>query len=215
LVAPLEVSRCEELALAGANGDSEARKRLVEYLWPFWINRVRTRNGIRTLAQAEDHVHNVVARLVQKVLDPEVLRSYARFRESAPGVNFVQWLHTVTDNEALDYFRSIAGRASGARDTDSGPSAKLLLNEFATSPLLEELGVRPPNTELQTAQELLTFAQNRLPSDQLRAITLWIQGATDEEAALQLNLPDEQCRALRRAAVARLRREFAPDGLGD
>jgi RNA polymerase sigma factor (sigma-70 family) len=213
LVAPLDVSRCEELALAGAT-DSNARKQLVEYLWPFWINRVRTRKGIRTLAQAEDHVHNVVARLVQKTLDPEVLRSYARFRDLVPDVNFVRWMHTVTDNEARDYFRSIVGRASTSRDADA-PSAKLLLNEFATSPLLEELGVRPPNTELQTAQELLMFAQKKLPNDQLRAITLWIQGATDEEAAMQLGLSDEKCRALRRAAVARLRREFAPDGFDD
>ena len=214
MVNRLDVSQCEQLTESALNGDTGAVNQLVEYLWPFWLNRVRGHRGMRTLSTSEDHVHNVVGRLVQKLLDPAVLANYARWRERTPGANFAQWLYTVTDNETQDYVRQIAGRVSGSRQ-DDGPSAKLLLNEFALSPLLEELGVRPPNTELQTAQELLLFAQRMLPADQLSAVTLWLQGATDEEIAARLSLDEVKARGLRRAGVARLRREFAPGGGGD
>jgi len=198
----------EVLARAAAAGSGEARQRLVEQLWPYWLNRVRTRKSMRVLSQVDDHVHNVVARLVQKLLAPATLESYARWRAVQPDARFMQWLNQVTDNEATDYVRSVAGRARPDAPTDEGPSAKLLLNEFATSPLLEELGIRPRNTALQTAHELLEFARHRLPSDQLNAVTSWLQGDTDEEIAVALGVGVDIARALRRAAVARLRREF-------
>lgn len=205
----LDVDRCEASARAGADGDERARKELVERLWPFWLNRVRSHAALRRLSPSDDHVYNVVARLVKKLLDQQVLASYVRWREGLPQANFAQWLHSVTDNEVKDYARAVAGRFSAER-AEQGPSAKLLLNEFATSPLLDELGIRPPNTELQTAQELLRFARSRLPPEQLQAVTLWLQGATDDEIGGCLNVDESQARALRRAAVARLRREFAP-----
>ena len=211
LVSRLDVLHCEQLARSAVDGDARAANQLVEYLWPFWLNRVRGHKRMRALSTSEDHVHNVVSRLVQKLLDPSVIANYGRWREATSGANFAQWLYTVTDNETQDYIRHIAGRASSSSE-DDGPSAKLLLNEFATSPLLEDLGIRPPNTELQTAQELLTFAQRMLPADQLNAVTLWLQGATDEEIAAHLSLDEVKARGLRRAGVARLRREFAPDG---
>ena len=205
-----EESDVERLALAAADGDAAARQRLVEHLWPFWLNRVRTRKGMRLLSQSEDHVHNVVVRLVQKLLTPATLKSYIEWRNDAPQASFMQWASQVTDNEALDYVRSVAGRAP-ADATEEGPSRKLLLNEFATSPILEELGMRPPNTDLQTAQQLLQFARSRLPDDQLRAVTLWLQGDTDAEIALALSIQDRAARGLRRAAIARLRREFGAE----
>jgi DNA-directed RNA polymerase specialized sigma24 family protein len=203
-------SALEGLARAAANGDSAARQRLVEQLWPFWLNRVRTRKGMRLLSHSDDHVHNVVARLVQKLLATATLESFVEWRRGAPQASFMQWLSQVTDNEALDYVRSVAGRVPAA-ETEEGPSRKLLLNEFSTSPILEELGMRPPNTELQTAQQLLQFARSRLPDEQLRVVTLWLQGDTDEEIALALNIKTHASRSLRRAAIARLRREFGAE----
>ena len=198
----------DALVDAAVGGDDDVRQQLVERLWPFWLNRVRTRKAMRVLAQSDDHLHNVVARLVQKLLLPATLESYVRWRAAAPNATFIQWLHEVTDNEVLDYVRSVAGRARPDSSAEEGPSAKLLLNEFSSSPLLDELGIRPPNTTLQTAQELLNFARSRLPADQLQAVTLWLQGDTDAEIAAGMGIAEEAGRALRRAAVARLRREF-------
>lgn len=204
----------DALAHAAAGGDRAALAKLIEQLWPFWLNRVRTRNAMRLLSHSGDHVLNVVGRLAQKLLNPGTLESYARWQSVTPRANFMQWLHRVTDNEVLDYVRSVAGRAPQDAAADDGPSAKLLLNEFSTSPLLEELGIRPPNTELQTAQELLIFARKRLRADQLEALTLWLQGDSDEEIAKALGIDEDSSRLLRRAAIARLRREFAPEAKG-
>jgi RNA polymerase sigma factor (sigma-70 family) len=205
----VDLPHCERLVAAAVRGDSTACRQLVEHLWPFWLNRVRTRRSMRVLSKSDDHVHNVVARLVQKLLDPRVLESFAGWQTTGSGANFSQWLHTVTDNEVRDYVRSVAGRSTRTSDSDYEPSAKLLLNEFASSFLVDDLGFRPPNTELQTAQQLLQFATARLAPDQLHVLTRWLKGSTDEETALELGLPEATIRGLRRAAVARLRRAFS------
>lgn len=217
MVAPEAAADWEELANRGAAGDESARKKLVEQLWPFWIQRVRTRKALRVLNASEDHVHNVVARLVQKLLDPEILRSYAAWRDATGGSAFRGWLFRVTDNEVHDYVRTVAGRVSdpdlaGASDE---PSPKLFLNEFSSCALIEEHGLRPMNTELQTASELLRFAQAFLPKPQTDALGLWLQGASDDEIDAQLQLTAGSGKALRRAAVARLRREFGEDLSGE
>jgi hypothetical protein len=208
MVAALDIKLCERLVGRGAAGDEGARQKLVEHLWPFWLNRVRSRKTLRALSGNEDHVYNVVNRLVAKLLDRDVLLDYERWRAENRSLTFGNWVGTVTDNEVRDYVRAIAGRSkkTGAARDGAGPSVKLLLNEFATSPLLEERGIRPPNTDLQTARELLHFAQGRLPTKQFAALELWLKGATPSELDRDLGLPKGRGTALCRAAVATLRR---------
>jgi len=217
VVAPEQAAEWEELAKRGAQGDENARKKLVEQLWPVWIQRVRTRKALRVLSASDDHVHNIVARLVQKLLNPEILQSYAAWRQTVAGGVFRGWLFRVTDNEVHDYVRTVAGRVSDADPAagDDEPSPKLFLNEFSSCALIEEQGRRPMNTELQTASELLRFAQAFLPKAQTDALGLWLQGASDDEIDAQLRLTAGSGKALRRAAIARLRREFGEDFSGE
>jgi hypothetical protein len=84
------------------------------------------------------------------------------------------------------------------------------LNELTCFPVLEQLGLRPPITDAQTARQLLEYARARLSPHQCGALTRWIDGATlaEIEAELQVDVPDGG-RKLVRAAVAALRRHFA------
>ena len=69
--------------------------------------------------------------------------------------------------------------------------------------------MRPPVTAAQTAQQLLVFAQERLPEIQRRALAAWIEGADFDEIARDLALSSAKAaeRAVR-AATAVLRRHF-------
>jgi hypothetical protein len=65
-------------------------------------------------------------------------------------------------------------------------------------------------TAAQTARQLLEFAREHLPEDQLGALMMWLEGATFEEIAEELGLGEpEAARKTQRAAVAALRRHFA------
>jgi hypothetical protein len=89
------------------------------------------------------------------------------------------------------------------------PLAKRLLNELAKQLPLDDVGVRPPVTDAQTARQLLEFAQRELPPDQRTALLEWLQGASFEMIAETSALPGpEDAKRLVRAAVAVLRRQF-------
>jgi len=103
-----------------------------------------------------------------------------------------------------DYLRANAGPQSATGE----PSIKRLLNEFASAPFLETLGIRPPVTLTQTARELLEFARHRLKSTQLMVLDAWLKGASFEEMADELALPPEVARQDLRSAIALLRRYF-------
>src|SRR5262249_23298222 len=137
--------------------------------------------------------------------DAHGLARYAPWRERHADKTFVDWICIVTSNVVRDHVRERMGDAA----LFEVPSAKRLLNEFAQSPALAERGARPPLTNAQTARELFEFAQKRLPSDQTRALVLWVEGASFDEIAAELALAsDDAAEKLVRAAVAVLRREF-------
>ena len=206
--ASIDVALCESLAKRAAAGDAEACKNLVEHLWPAWIGMVRSSRSMGALARSEDHVHDVVARLVEKLgrADGRGLRLYPAWRERNPTKTFGDWIRIVTKNAIRDYAREKLG---SSRAPPGEISAKRLLNEFASSPVLEELGVRPPLTAAQTARELFEFAETRLAVDQLQALRMWLEGATFEDMAQELGVAPDETRKLLRAGVATLRRHFA------
>ena len=208
VAARTDVARYEPLAIRGAAGDGAACKELVERLWPVWVKTVAASRSLAPLGASEDHVHNVVAKLVEKIgrADGRGLRLYPAWRERNPGKTFEDWIHIVTTNAVRDYVRAQIGEIdAGTRE----PSRKRLLNDFATSPLLDQLGVRPPITAAQTARQLLEYARTELPADQLQALALWIEGHAFEDIQAELRLEDaEAARKRVRAAVAAIRRKF-------
>jgi DNA-directed RNA polymerase specialized sigma24 family protein len=202
----MDLRLCEDLARKGSAGDRQACHDLVEHLWQSWVEMVRTNRSMGPLADSEDHVHNVVARLIDRLGQPGGgLRRYPSWRESHPDRTFADWMRIVTANLVRDYVREQLGPR---RSSASGPSPKRLLNEFTLYCSVEELGVRPPITLAQTARELMDFARSRLSPTQCRALELWLEGIEFGQIDQELGLAEGQARKLLRAGVATLRRHF-------
>lgn len=203
--------RCEALAARAADGDADARRELIEVLWPTWLGLARASRALRPLARSDDSAHEVVARLVEKLgrAGGRGLRLYRPWRERHPDKTFADWMKIVVANAVRDHLREQLG-ATRAPPSPEDPSVKRLLNEFAGSPLLEELGVRPPMTAAQTARQLLEYARAHLPPDQWAALVAWIDGASFAEIEEQLGVREpDGGQKLVRAAIAVLRRHFA------
>jgi hypothetical protein len=210
----LDIARCEALADRSIAGDRDAWQELIAALWPAWLRHVRSSRAMGPLARSDDHVHDVLAKLVEKLGDRERqgLKRYRPWKEKNPDKTFEDWIHIVAARAVLDHVRSHLGQSKASRSPDE-PSLKRLLNEFAASPALAELGVRPPITATQTARELLEFARTRLPPDQYEALALWADKATFEEIDEEIEgIEAGQGKRLMRAAVATLRRHFARTG---
>jgi len=205
----LDEALCHRLALSGATGDPAACKALVEHLWPYWLRTVRASRALGAFAQSEDHVRDVAVRVMEKIgrADGHGLRLYAPWCERNPTKGFGDWIRIVTKNVIRDYVREQLG---SPRETEDGISRKRLLNDFASSPALEELGIRPPITLAQTARELIEFARARLPADQLQALGSWVAGGSFADTAAELGVSAELVQKLVRSAIATLRRQFAP-----
>jgi len=206
-VTAIDLDLCRKLVGDAAAGDAAAGRSLVEHLWPTWIEIARASRNMGGLARSDDHVHNVVARMVEKIgrADGRGLKLYSAWQERNPEANFEDWIRIVMANVIRDYVRAQLGPRPGDLEP---PSPKRLMNEFVT--LLDEPGVRPPVTAAQTARELLEFARSRLPPDQLHALSLWLESADFADIERALDLPAGEGRRVVRAAVAVIRRHFAP-----
>jgi hypothetical protein len=200
----------EDLVRRALDGGEVARDALVAALWPHAVEAAAQSRSLGRLRTSEDHVRDVALAVVEKIAREQGrgLRQYGSWLERNPDRTFDDWLRIVVSNAARDHVRKLLGPR---KSDDDIPSVKRLLNELAGSPLLEQLGNRPPMTAQQTAQQLLEFARSRLPGDQYRALTLWIDGGEFEAIAAELGLDGEDAaRKLVRAATAVLRRHFAP-----
>lgn len=197
---------CRSRATRAAEGDAQAARELVEYLWPRWLEAVKKSRSLGSLARSEDVVHDVVARLVEKLTrdDGRALRSYASWQERHGGKTFSDWIRIVTKNVVRDYARE----RLGPRESNDEPSVKRLLNEFANSSALEQLGARPPFTAAQTARELLEFASKRLAVEQAQVLEAWLAGSDFDEIGRDLGVDPEQARQRLRSGIAVLRRYF-------
>ncbi len=210
-VGTTELAVYEALAERASKGDRDACHELVAQLWPAWVEQVSNSRRMGSLTRTDDHVHNVVSRLVDKFErgHGKALRQYVEWRQRHPAKTFDDWIRIVTANVERDYVRERLGSRASAGDE---PSQKRLLNEFSLSGALEALSVRPPMTMAQTARELLEFARSRLSPQQGKALERWLEGTSFEDLDRELRVPAGEGRKLLRAAVATLRRHFGALG---
>lgn len=208
MVSAVDVPLCEGLAERVVRGDAAAQSELVEHLWPWWLRLVRSSKSMAALARSEDHVREVGARLAEKIgkQGGHALRLYPLWREKNPASDFGDWMRIVVANVIRDYVREQVGNT---RLHEGEISPKRLLNELTHSSGVETTGFRPPFTLKQAARQVTEFAQAHLPPEQLRAVELWLEGATDADLDRELGTSPGGGRELMRAGVAVLRRKFA------
>ncbi len=211
----LDIPRCERWIDGSRAGDEAAFRALIEHAYPFALRSVRRNRSMGSLAKSDDHVNNVMLALVDKLSSSggRATLGYASWLEENGGKTFADWLRIVISFTVRDYVRTVLGR-SAQRSPDL-PSVKRLLNEITASPASDEVfgAVRPPLTMAQTARQLLEFASAELPSDQLRALSMWLDDIDFGDIEEALSLPDEDAaRKLVRAGIATIRRRFATTG---
>lgn len=205
---------CEGLVAKACDGDETVWKDLTLHLWPHFQALVRASRSMGGMAKSEDHVHNVLTNLVDKLGTDggRAITQFPRWKEQNPGKTFTDWIRIVTSYTVNDYVRAALGRRKQgtASSEESMPSIKRLLNEFAAAPVNEDLygSNRPPFTAAQTARQLLDYAETTLAGDQMKALSLWLDGASFEEMDAELGVAEEESKKLVRAAIATLRRRF-------
>jgi uncharacterized protein (DUF2267 family) len=209
VIKPPDPALCEVLAVQASAGDPLVWKTLVEHLWPWWLSMVRGHPTLGPLRDSDDHVHEVMASLVEKIGadDRRALGLFVVWKRKHPEKTFLDWLRIVTANAVRDHVRQQIGAGLdpvAARD----PAVRKLLRDFVTSPEVAERGHRPPMTDEQTARELLHYADEHLPVEQASALRGWMEGATFDELASAGARRPEDAQKLVRAALATLRRRF-------
>lgn len=202
---------CERLILRACEGDEEVWKDLTLHLWPHFQALVRSSRAMGNMAKSEDHVHNVLTNLVDKLGTDggRAITQFPRWKEQNPGKTFSDWIRIVTSYTVNDYVRAALGRRKQATPGEEAiPSIKRLLNEFASAPISEDLygSNRPAFTAAQTARQLLTYAETTLAPEQMQALSQWLDGASFEEMDAELGA--DTSKKLVRAAIAVLRRKF-------
>ncbi len=203
----LDGAPLEALAHRAAGGNERACRELMDALAPHLLPLVHACRAFKTNGVDVDGAHAVVLALVEKLArrDGAGLSRYPSWQERNEDKTFGDWLRIVVANAVRDQVRRERGVGPSGL-----PSIKRLFNEFVSSPLIDELGIRPPITAAQTARELLEYAARELPVEQHSALTSWIEGASFTAIAAENQLDDaEHARRLLRAAVATLRRRFA------
>jgi DNA-directed RNA polymerase specialized sigma24 family protein len=150
----------------------------------------------------------VATRVLEKLSadDFRRLSHFPAWSEARPGKTFSDWLRIINANVVRDYRRSALGEMSEIESRSRG--RKSILNEFAEH-LPQEMASRPPVTLLQTARQLLEYAETRLPAEQYGALKAWLEGASFEEMAEEASVGVEVARKTLRAALASLRRHYA------
>lgn len=192
-----------------AAGEAELFPTLVEQIWEPCLRLVGGSRAMRGLQAGEDDVREVATRVLTRLSRDEhrALRLYGPWQAANLDKSFADWLKILVANVVRDFARE--QRGSEQLQMPGEPSVKRLLNHFASTLPLDELGARPAMTDAQTARELLEFAKHHLRADQLGALERWLEGSTfDDIAASQALDHADGARKLVRSAVATLRRKF-------
>ncbi len=198
-------------------GDAAAWQELVARLEPHLMPLLRTSRTLGPLRHNIDDCRAVMTSVFERLSkdDHRALRLFQPWAGANPGKGFGDWIRIVTANMARDHVSSRLGGAGRFADADDVPLNKRMLNTLATLLPADDdnrLAFRPAMTNMQLARELLEYAERSLEGTQLRALRGWMEGATFDEIAAQLDLATPRdADKLVRAALARLRRHFGDD----
>jgi hypothetical protein len=137
------------------------------------------------------------------------LRLFQPWVEANPGKDFGDWIRIVTVNMARDH---VSSRLGARRAVEKAPLNKRMLHTLASLlPAGDDprLAYRPLMTHEQLARELLDYAARALDPAQFRALRRWMEGATFDELATELDLAaPRDAEKVVRAALAKMRRHF-------
>lgn len=123
----------------------------------------------------------------------------------------MDWRFHLLTIVTVNVVRNYISAKLGARN-ESGASLKQLVNTLADALPLDgdEPSSRPHITTKETAQRILEFARETLAGDQLAVLAAWLKGESFDDMTSELHLHDARAaERLLRAALARLRRQFA------
>lgn len=207
-------------------GDAAAWEELVTRLEPLLVELLRRSRTLGPMRHNVDDCRAVMTSVLERLRKEDFrgLRLFPPWSKVNPGKDFGDWVRIVAVNLARDHVSARLGNAArgGAGGADPGaeddaPINKRMLNTLASLLPKDDdhrLGFRPSMTNVQTARELLEYAARALETVQLRALRRWMDGASFEELAGELGLSSPRdADKLVRAALARLRRQFAGGGL--
>ena len=192
-------------------GDPGAWQELVVRLEPLLVQLLRRSRTLGPMRHNLDDCRAVMISVLERLRkdDYRGLRLFQPWADANPGKDFGDWIRIVTTNMARDY---VSSRLGVERADDEPPLNKRMLHTLASLlPGGEDprLAYRPLMTHAQLARELLDYAARTLDPAQLLALRRWMEGASFDELATELDLATPRDgEKLVRAALARLRRHF-------
>lgn len=199
-------------------GRTEAWKALVELLHPQIERIVRGSRSLGPLRDSDDHRRNVVTDALEKLArnDHRALAILRHWLAENSDKTLMDWLRIVVTNVARDYVEKQLGAGKPGAGMDEASAKKRLLHTLASALPADDLSpaLRPPVTDQQTARQILEYAAEHLPDDQLRALEAWLRQADFAEVGAAAGLARDHAKGgekLVRAALARLRRQFVVD----
>jgi hypothetical protein len=203
------MKRDDEMLGRVLRGDQVAWMRLFSQYGPVVERIARTNRSMGSYRGSEDDARNVMAQVFERLRrnDYRALRMFRGWQEKNPEKAFHDWLTIVTVNVIRNYISSKLGAPS-----QTGESLKQLVNTLADALPIDgdELLVRPHITTKETAQRIIEYARDNLAEDQLAVLAAWLEGASLDDIVSELHLTDARAAdRLLRAALARLRRQFA------
>jgi len=198
----------ETLVVAAAGGDERAWQELWAAIEPQLLRLVAQPRFLGPLGQREDDRRNIVVAVMARLRADEFhrLKLYLEAKRKNERLRFFGWLRVVAKRVGIDYLRA---HPDYVRRDESQASAPGRWVEAGTLPPASRIfGERPPMTNRGTVRELLAFAANSIPPDQLRALQMWAASESFGDIARALACTSEDAERLVRAALERLRRKY-------
>lgn len=200
----------EALVVDAVDGDERAWGTLWQAIEPRLLGLVRKPSFSGPLSGRDDDCRNIVLGVMARLRDDDFrrLRGYIGAKQAKPSMRLIPWLIVMTKRVCIDYLRSTDQYIDRRRQRDASSPGRWIDND-PLPPASRAHGERPPFTVRGTAREILSYCGHALGHEQRAALELWTEGASADDIASALSLPDAASASrLVRAAVARLRRHY-------
>lgn len=191
-------------------GDPAAQELLQQILWPGLLRIASRWRGVEHLSDAEDASPEISLRVLERLFR-NGLEGLKRLWEAivlGGGDRGWPYICRMTQRKAYQFVRN---HPEVIGQTEDG-GAQLVSLVPLTEREEEMLPASDPIPDAIDARAIAEYAERTLSTDQLQAARLHFLGDRDVEIKEALHLPSpEVAQRLRRSAVARLRRRFAPE----